>query len=107
MSENNFFQQLANKEVTAEELTKRVIKDPNLLPQIFEGLKAEKANIKYGCLKVLRLISEQQPALLYPYFDFFVKLLDSDVNIFKWGAILVISNLTIVDTDNKFDPIFD
>ena len=107
MNDSQIQQQLAAKKITAEELTKRVIKEQILLSEIFDGLKVEKANIKYGCLKVLRLISEQQPVLLYPYFDFFVKLLDSDVNIFKWGAILILSNLTIVDTDNKFERIFE
>lgn len=106
MTEYNLHQQLATKEVTAEELTKRVLKEAKLLPEIFDGLKADKANIKYGCLKLLRLISEQQPVLLYPYFDFFVELVDSDVNVFKWGGILIIANLTIVDTNNKFEKIF-
>ena len=57
MTEYNLHQKLAAKEVTAEELSKRVIKEQKLLPEIFDGLKADKANIKYGCLKVLRLIS--------------------------------------------------
>ena len=106
MQNSQIFQQLATKEVTAEELTKTVNKEPNLIPELFEGLKVDKASIKYGCLKVLRLISEQHPTLLYPQFNFFVELLDSDVNVFKWGSIFIISNLTVVDTDNKFEPIF-
>ena len=64
MQNSQIFQQLATKEVTAEELTKTVIKEPNLIPDLFEGLKVDKASIKYGCLKVLRLISEQHPTLL-------------------------------------------
>ncbi|MBC8186411.1 hypothetical protein H8E88_35465 [candidate division KSB1 bacterium] len=107
MNNSQIHQQLVTKEVTVEELTKRVIKEQNLLPEIFDGLKAEKASIKYGCLKVLCLISEQQPVLLYPYFNFFVELLDSEVNIFKWGGILIIANLTVADTNNKFELIFE
>lgn len=99
-------QQLAKKEATAEAITEQVIQHPELLPEIFKGLNEQKANIKYGCLKVLRLISEQHPALLYRHFDFFVELLDSEVTFFKWGAILIIANLTTVDSNNKFEKIF-
>lgn len=107
MTESSIFRQLDQKEVTAKQLADQVIQSPNLLPEIFEGLKADRANIKYGCLKVLRLISEKQPAILYPRFDFFVELLDSEVTFFKWGAILIIANLTAVDSDHKFESIFD
>jgi len=107
MKNSQIHQQLATKEASAEELTIRVIKEPDLLPEIFNGLKTDKASIKYGCLKVLRMTSEQQPVLLYPYFDFFVELLDSEINVFKWGAILIIANLTVVDTNNKFKPLFE
>jgi len=78
-----------------------------LLSEIFEGLNAEQANIKYGCDKILRLISEKAPSLLYPQFDFFANNLNSDNNFFKWGAIHVIANLAAVDAENKFEPNFD
>ena len=107
MTESILHQQLVKKEVTAEGITDRVIKNPGLLPEIFNGLDADKANIKYGCLKVLRLISDQQPALLYPQFDFFTELLGSEVTFFKWGAILIIANLAAVDSEHKFEKFFD
>ncbi|HEX9974112.1 MAG TPA: hypothetical protein VGD14_18730, partial [bacterium] len=107
MKESSSLQQLAKKETTAEAITDNVIQNPDLLPEIFQGLNAEKANVKYGCLKVLRLISEQQPAMLYPHFNFFVDLLDSEVTFFKWGTILIIANLTSVDLNDKFEKIFD
>ena len=37
------------------------------------------------------LISEKQPELIYPHFGTFAKLLDSENNILKWGAIITIS----------------
>ena len=107
MKESSSLQQLAKKETTAEAITDNVIQNPDLLPEIFQGLNAEKANVKYGCLKVLRLISEQQPAMLYPHFNFFVNLLDSEVTFFKCGTILIIANLTSVDLNDKFEKIID
>jgi hypothetical protein len=83
MSESSSLQQLAKKETTAEAITAKVIQNPDLLPEIFQGLNEKAASIKYGCLKVMRLISEQQPAMLYPHFNFFVDLLDSEVTLKK------------------------
>ena len=74
---------------------------------IFEGLSHDKGSIKFGCEKILRLISEQNPRLIYPYFDTFVELLDSENNFIKWGAIITISNLASVDDQNKFERIFN
>ena len=56
---------------------------------------------------MLRLIGEKDPAILYPQFDFFAQLLDSDNNFLKWGAIHTIANLTKADTANKFEAIFN
>jgi hypothetical protein len=93
----------SNKEQIAEE----VIRSPEFIPHLFEGLGYEKGSIKFGCEKILRLISELNPRLIYPYFDNFVELLDSSNNFIKWGAIIVISNLASVDDKNKFGGVFN
>ena len=87
----------------AAQIAEQVITQPDLLPEVFEGLNAKKAKIKYGCLKVLREISEKEPALLYPWIDFFFALLDNDNNFLKWGAILIIGNLAVVDSENRIE----
>ena len=98
---------LVNKELTAEEIANLVISESSLLPQLFNGLSNKKARIKYGCEKVLRLISEKRPEILYPRMDSFIGLLDSDNNFLKWGAIHTIANLAAVDSEEKFEGIFD
>ena len=52
-------------------------------------------------------LSEENPEKLYPYFDSFIDLLDSKYRILTWNALAIIANLTRVDTDKKFDAIFD
>ena len=91
----------------AAQIAQQVITQPDLLPEVFEGLNAQKATIKYGCLKILREISEKEPALLYPWIDFFFDLLDSDSNVFKWGAILIIGNLAVVDSEDRIEANFE
>jgi len=106
-NEMNIIEKISKKGSDKEQIAKEVIRSPEYLPQLFEGLTHEKGSIKFGCEKVLRLISEQQPELIYPYFDIFVKMLDSDNNILKWGAIVTISNLASVDIHGKFEKIFE
>jgi hypothetical protein len=77
------------------------------LPELFAGLKADKARVKYGCLKALRAISEEQPEVLYPEFDRIAALLDIESVILRWGAIIIIGNLAAVDTEEKIGPMLE
>jgi hypothetical protein len=87
-------------------LADRAIRNPGLISEIAEGLKADKPRVKYGCAKALCLISEQRPDLLYPQFDFFAGLLDHENKILQWDAAFVLSHLARVDDDDKFATIF-
>jgi len=107
MTDSQLLQQIAKKESDKETIAAKVVDQPELLSEIFEGLNSDQANIKYGCDKILRLISEKAPALLYSKFDFFVNNLNSENNFFKWGAIHILANLAAVDSENKFEKIFD
>lgn len=107
MAVSRLLQQIARKDSDKERIADKVIKNPKLLPDILEGLSADNARAKYGCAKVLRVISEEQPDLLYPKFDFFADLLDSDNKIMQWQAIYVLANLPPVDSKGKFEKIFD
>ena len=103
---NNLLDKLLDKSITKEQLLEKVEKDSNIIPKIVKGMDSSKAAIRYGCGKVLMDFSERNPKELYPYFDFFVKLLDSKYRILTWQAMAIIANLTIIDTDGKFDSIF-
>lgn len=61
MTDSKLLQQISKKESDKETIAAQVIKKPELLSEIFAGLSAEQANLKYGCDKVLRLISKQSP----------------------------------------------
>ena len=95
-----------NQKEDINKISAQVIKNPVIIKELVEQLKIEKSSLKFSYEKILRLISEKTPELVYPYFDDFVKLLDSENNFLKWGAILTIANLTSVDSENKFDKIF-
>lgn len=105
--ETELLRKLADKSMTKEQLLHRVKRDPDLLPEVLEGVFSSKPGIRYGCAKVLMDLSEEHPKKLYPYMDSFINLLDSKHRILVWNAIAILANLTKVDTDNRFDVIFD
>jgi hypothetical protein len=88
-------------------LKEQVEKNTSLLPEVFAGVRSPKARGRYGCSKVLLELSGDHPELLYPHMDFFVDLLDSKYRILMWNALAVIAQLTRVDTQKKFDVIFE
>lgn len=99
--------EITKKAVKLEMLAERVFRQPALLHEVFNGLGADKARTKYGCLKLLRTISEKRPDILYPEIGRLFRLLDNNSKIFKWGAIIIIGNLAAVDSDRKIDGILD
>ena len=106
MNEQKIIEQIKSKK-DIDELVYQVIKNPKLIEVLISTIDSEKGSIKFGCEKIVRLVSEKKPELVYPYFDFLVKLLDSENNFLKWGAIITISNLSSVDSKNQFEKIFN
>jgi hypothetical protein len=106
MKKTDVMEKLGKKEIKAEDIAKNVIKDSGLLSEIFNGVSSENSRVKLKSAKILRVISEKNPEILYPKLDFFISLLDSENKILKWNAMDVIGNLTSIDSKNKFDEIF-
>lgn len=96
-----------NKDVNIESVAEKALADRELLSEILDGLTSKEETLRYNCFKVLMLISETSSELLYPKWDYFVKLLSSDNSYRKMSAIQLIANLTKVDIENKFEKIID
>jgi len=106
MNSSKLLQKIAHKNSEKNKIAKKVIKNSELLPELFAGLQAREARIKYGSNKVLMIISEKNPTVLYPKLDFFINQLDSENNFLKWGAIQIIANLSRVDSVHRFENVF-
>jgi hypothetical protein len=107
MNNSAFLKQIARKNSDKSKIAEKVIRDTNLLSQLFMGLQADEARIKYGSNKVLIIISEKNPSVIYPKLDFFISQLNSNNNFLKWGAIDIIANLCRVDSKHHFESIFE
>ncbi|MCX6665565.1 MAG: hypothetical protein NT038_05835 [Euryarchaeota archaeon] len=103
----SLLQKLENKTITKEQILKKVKQNNDLIPEILNGIMSTKPAIRYGCGKILMDLSEEMPEKLYSHMDFFINLLQSKYRILTWNAMIIIANLTKVDTENKFDTIFD
>jgi len=99
--------ELRKKEIKAEDFSHKVLRSPDLLPQIFDGISSPNPRIKFKSAKILRILSEKNPKMLYSKMDFFINLLDSENNILKWIAIDIIGNLSSVDSKKEFEKIFE
>jgi hypothetical protein len=99
-------EELRKKETEAADIADKIAKNPDLLTELLDGTSSATARIRFASAKILRMISEENPEILYPSMDFFVDLLDDKNNILKWNAMDIIANLTATDTDNKFNRLF-
>ena len=105
MKDDSLLQCIATKSSDKEAIAEQIADDPAQIEECIGGLTSRKAPVKFGCGKVLRVVSERHPESLYPHIDTFIKLLDSDNNIMKWEGIHVIGNLACVDKGKKIDAI--
>jgi len=97
---------IAEKGSDKEKMARRLMSHPEEIGAVVEAMQAPTGTKRYACEKVLRLVSEQKPELMYSYFEVYVKLLEAENSFIKWGAILTIAHLTAVDEENQFEKIF-
>lgn len=90
-----------------EAIIASVLAEPDLLDDLVDTILHDTTSLKYGCEKVVRGVSETRPELVYPYFDHFVGLLDADNSFLRWGAIMIVADLSAADSRNKFEAIFE
>lgn len=81
--------------------------EPSRIKGLIEKINTDKSSGKFFLEKSIRLLSEREPSLVYPYFSEIADLIQSPNNFIKWGAIITISNLVGVDEENRFESLFD
>jgi hypothetical protein len=72
-----------------------------------DGLASPQARTKYGSAKLLRRLSEQDPGLLYPRFDFFAHLMEGETRILRWDSSRILGHLARVDSEGRIDKLLD
>lgn len=88
-----------------QELLQQISKDPTLILSLITKL-SDRSTVRFKAAKNLQLISRTNPALLYPHFEVFAKLLDNPSSVLLWNGIIILSYLVKVDESHQFDRIF-
>jgi hypothetical protein len=99
--------EMNNKDVDIAAVATRALVDSELFSEILDGLTSKEELLRYNCHKVMMSISETNGELVYPKWDYFVECLSSDNSYRKMSAVQIIANLTKVDTENRFEELFD
>ncbi len=77
------------------------------IPELLKALKSKDDRERYGSFEVLLRVSEEKPESLYPHWEFLAEMLDSQNAYWKLIAVRLIANLTTVDSESRFEEIFD
>jgi hypothetical protein len=98
---------IEDKNAKPEALAELALKDEKVLQELLDGVLSKKDAVRYGSFKALNFLSEKHPEKLYAKRDFFANLIGSDNTHHKSIAIYIIANLTKVDSENRFDKLFN
>lgn len=98
---------LDKKDADIESIAEKARKDEEVLSDVVKGVLSSTEVLRFNSFKVLLLVSEENPELLYPYWDTFVTLLTSVNTYQRHIAVYLLANLTRKDTEGKFEEIFD
>ena len=98
---------LDKKDADIKKLAANALNDGELFKELMNGILSKDNTTRQNSFKVLQIISEENPEFLYPYWDQFSEMLKSKNNYHKYIAIYLLADLTAVDSQNKFEEIFD
>jgi hypothetical protein len=107
VSAPSFATELASPGTDLGQLAKHILREPELLQTLFHAIDSRAARTRFAGSKLLQLLSQESPQILYPYFDALVAMLRSTNSIIRWNASLALGNLASADTENKLDRILE
>jgi hypothetical protein len=98
---------LYKKDEKDRKLAQELISDPMFLDEFINNFYKQKCAARYKDFKALHLVSEENPEILYKYWDDFVAFFHSGNNSLVFYGIHIITNLLCVDKNKKFTKIFE
>jgi len=104
-----FFLMSTKKEAVplAKKIVERVLKDEALLSSVYAALTSKKESERYPNALAMEELVEKIPEKIYPKFDFFRELTQSENAFHRAIGATTIAALTKVDTQHKFEEIFE
>jgi hypothetical protein len=88
-------------------LAKKAEGDPELLLGAIDALGSVSPRTRVAASKLLCVLSERSPEVLYAQFETLARVLRQETGILKRNAMLALANLAAVDHEKKLDEILD
>jgi len=98
---------LIDEKISVEEAACKALGDDETLAELLEVIVSKRDKIRFSSYHVLLHISEHNPDVLYPKWDYLADLLKSDNHYNRYIVINLLANLVKVDKENKFEACFD
>jgi hypothetical protein len=105
MDQQALLRRLGRKNSSMDRLVTDVISHPDLVAHIIEATASDRATVRFAAVKLLLLLSERAPVVVYPQVDALIELLGVDNKIFKWCAIQALGHLASVDSRRAIDRV--
>ncbi len=105
--------QLTDKTAEIPKIAEMACGNLSVLSEIIDGLKLKvntkspEETVRYNCYKVLMHITDTNGSLLYPRWQTFVEMLNSDNSYHKMAGVQLIAGLAKSDANNQFLKIAD
>ncbi len=98
---------LNRKDLDVGKLAEEVLSNKELFQILLNGTQSKDNTVRNSAFNVLMILSEDKGEFLYPQWNYFQEMLKSPNNYHKYIAIYVLASLTRVDSENRFEKIFD
>jgi hypothetical protein len=103
--EDWLMRQFSAPEPNWERIAARTVKEPPLVAELIRLMGERAVRVKYGASKTLLIVAGKEPGLVYPWFDFFTQLLDSENNVFRWTALRMLASLARADAEGRTERV--
>lgn len=98
---------LAKKDINVESIAKQALNNKKILSALLDGISSKQDIVRHNSYKIVLLVSELNPEMLYPEWDFFVERLDSDNTYSRYESVFILANLVKIDKERRFEKIFN
>src|SRR5665647_1136794 len=98
---------MIDEKIGVEEAASKALKEGETLAELLEVIVSKQDKIRFNGYHVLLHISEHNPDVIYPKWDYLADLLKSDNHYNRYIVINLLANLVKVDKENKFEACFD
>ena len=98
---------LDKRDVDTKKLAQKSMDNGDLFDAIMNGIRSKEKTVRTNSFNTLMIISENNAEILYLNWDYLHAMLLSNNTNEQYIATYLLANLTSVDSQNKFETIFD